>query len=135
MELAADLVTFATAPSVADLNVDKSFSVRVFPPKTNARTIATKMRVNGKAITGEENQSKTSSIAAIPNKAKAQVGIEAEYVYFYIKNNLHSFSKLLPVICSFLPRASFSAIYVLQLLEFNYHRLLIAKGLSFDAFD
>lgn len=77
-ELAADLVTFATAPSVTDLNVDRSFYVNVFPPKTKARTMTTKMRVKGSAMTGLENQSKISSIAATPNNANAHVGIEAE---------------------------------------------------------
>jgi hypothetical protein len=81
-ELAADLVTLATAPSVTLLAVEISFSVKVLPPKTKANTTTTKIRVRGRAITGEENQSKTSSMAAIPNKARAQVGIDAEYVSF-----------------------------------------------------
>jgi hypothetical protein len=34
--------------------------------------------VRGNAIIGEENHKRTSSIAAIPNKASAQVGIDAE---------------------------------------------------------
>jgi hypothetical protein len=80
--LAAVLVTFATAPSVAVLKEAKSFSVRVLPPKTKARMTTTRMRVKGNAITGDENQRRMSSIAATPNKARAQVGIEAEYDYF-----------------------------------------------------
>lgn len=78
MELAAVLVTLATAPSVTDLNVDSSLSVSVFPPNTKARTITTKIRVSGRAITGEENHNRTSSIAAMPRRTKAHVGIEAE---------------------------------------------------------
>lgn len=134
IELAADLVTLATAPSVADLNVDRSFYVSVFPPKTKARTIITNIRVRGKAITGEENQSKTSSIAAIPSKARAQVGIEAEYVYFYIKNILRSFSKLPLALCPFLPQVSSSAIFALRFQGFHYHPLLTEKGSYFGVF-
>lgn len=81
-ELAADLVTFATIPSVADLAVENNFSVKVFPPKTKASTTTTKISVRGRAIIGELNHSKTSSIAATPKRAKAQVGIDGEYVSF-----------------------------------------------------
>jgi hypothetical protein len=97
----------ATAPSVADLNVDKSFSVRVFPPNTKANRMITRIRVKGRAITGEENQSRISSMAATPSNARAQVGMEAEYVYFFIDKILHFFSKLPQVIYSYLPPASF----------------------------
>ena len=77
-ELAAVRVTLATAPSVADRTVDNNFSVSVFPPKTKASTMTTSNKVRGRARRGELNQASTSSMAAIPNKAKAQVGIEAE---------------------------------------------------------
>lgn len=77
-ELAADLVTLAIVPSAADFTPDNNFSVKVFPPKTKARTTTTRIRVRGSAIIGEENHKRTSSIAAIPNKASAQVGIDAE---------------------------------------------------------
>lgn len=82
IEAAADRVTFATIPSVAVLAVENSFSVKVFPPNTNARTTTTKIRVRGRAIIGELNHNKTSSIAATPKRANAQVGMDAEYVYF-----------------------------------------------------
>lgn len=77
-ELAADRVTLAIVPSAADFTPDKSFSVKVFPPKTKARTTTTRISVSGKAIIGEENHRRTSSIAAMPSKASAQVGIDAE---------------------------------------------------------
>ena len=77
-ELAADLVTFAIVPSAADFTPDNNFSVKVFPPKTKARTTTTRIRVSGSAIIGEENQRRTSSIAAIPSNARAQLGIDAE---------------------------------------------------------
>jgi hypothetical protein len=78
MELAADLVTFATIPSVAVFAVENNFSVRVFPPKTKASTNTTKMRVRGRAIIGELNHNRTSSMAATPRRARAQVGMDAE---------------------------------------------------------
>lgn len=90
-ELAADRVILATVPSAADFTPDNNFSVKVFPPKTKARTTITRMSVRGNAIIGEENHNRTSSIAAIPNKARAQVGIDAEYVSFFVKRYIHFF--------------------------------------------
>jgi len=81
-ELAAVRVILATVPSAADFTPDNNFSVKVLPPKTKAKTTTTRISVSGKAIIGEENQRRTSSIAAIPNRARAQVGIDAEYVSF-----------------------------------------------------
>ena len=78
MVLAADLVTLATAPSVALLNMVSSLSVNVFPPKIKAITTTRIISNKGNAIIGDENQSKISSKAAIPKSARAQVGIEAE---------------------------------------------------------
>jgi hypothetical protein len=77
-ELAAERVTLATAPSVAERKVESRRSVSVFPPNTKASTITTRISVSGSAITGEENHSRTSSIAATPSSARAQVGIDAE---------------------------------------------------------
>lgn len=75
-ELAADLVTFATAPSVALFTVENNLSVKVLPPKIKASTTTRMTSMSGKAIIGEENQSKMSSNAAMPNSARAHVGIE-----------------------------------------------------------
>ena len=63
---AAERVTFATALSVAVFTAPKSLSVKVFPPKTNAKTISNRIRVRGIAKTGEANHNRISSNAAIP---------------------------------------------------------------------
>lgn len=68
-EEAADLVTLATAPSVADFTAPNSLSVSVFPPNTKAKTARIIIRVKGIARTGDANQTRTSSIAAIPRTA------------------------------------------------------------------
>jgi len=76
--LAAVLVTLATAPSVALLRVPSKRSVSVLPPKTNANITTTKMRVKGRAIMGDDSQTRISSNAAIPSNIQAQEGMEAE---------------------------------------------------------
>lgn len=104
MDEAAERVTFATTPSAELLTAPSSLSVRDFPPKKNTKTTSTSTKVNGTAIIGEANQSRTSSIAATPRAIKAQVGIEAEYVYFCFREKVHfcevpilnSFPSLLP---------------------------------------
>lgn len=78
IEEAADRVTLATAPSATFLTAPNSLSVKVFPPKTKASTTKRMMIVNGTASIGEVNHNRISSIAATPNAAYAQVGIEAE---------------------------------------------------------
>jgi len=78
IEVAADLVALATAPSVAVRTAPKSLSVKVFPPNTKAKTTAISMTVRGKAIIGELSHIITSSRAAIPSSTSAQVGIDAE---------------------------------------------------------
>lgn len=67
MEEAAERVTFATAFSVTFFTAPKSLSVRVFPPKTNAKTTSKRMIVRGMAKTGDANHKRTSSSAATPS--------------------------------------------------------------------
>lgn len=78
IEEAAERVTFATALSVAVFTAPNSLSVRVFPPKTNAKTTNKSMIVRGIAKRGEANHKRISSKAAIPRTTYAHVGIEAE---------------------------------------------------------
>lgn len=66
-------------------------SRRGLPPKKNARTMIIMTRVRGKASMGDENHRRMSSIATTPRAIYAQVGIDAEYVYFLIILKLHFF--------------------------------------------
>ena len=68
IEEAAERVTLTTALYVAVFTAPKSLSVRVFPPKTNAKTTSKSTRVRGIAKTGDANHKRTSSNAAIPSK-------------------------------------------------------------------
>lgn len=69
MEEAAVRVTLATALSVAVFTAPNSLSVSALPPNMNAKTARIMMRVKGMARTGEANQRRTSSMAAIPRTA------------------------------------------------------------------